>query len=146
MTNNNSISHDDDMACYMPIRWCGHICQHHDSCHWFNELISFISWLKILLSFTINNPQCENPFENLKTHYPTFGRCLNLKTFFQFICFVKHWLWLLAKTYNVNNTSNQRWNCKLDSIDHNTIFKIKKLFINVLMGVVSLQPYWPWLP
>jgi hypothetical protein len=43
MSNNDSISHDDDMACYMTTRWCGSICQDHDSCHWFDELISFIN-------------------------------------------------------------------------------------------------------
>jgi hypothetical protein len=55
VTNNHSISHGDDKVCYMPIRWCGSICQHHDSCHWFDELISSINLLKILLSFAINN-------------------------------------------------------------------------------------------
>jgi hypothetical protein len=59
----NLWSCDVDMACHMATRltstcntsWLVTLISHHDSCHWLDELISFISYLKILLSFVINN-------------------------------------------------------------------------------------------
>jgi hypothetical protein len=35
--------------------WLMTLTSHHDSCHWFDELISFINYLKILFFFAINN-------------------------------------------------------------------------------------------
>ncbi len=63
VNKNNLWLCDVDMACHMATRlsssynisWLMTLTSHYDSRHWFHELISFISQLKILLSFAINN-------------------------------------------------------------------------------------------
>ncbi len=46
MTSNDSISHDDDMTCYMPTRWCD-----YSSTSWFMSLIWYLIHLLASLKY-----------------------------------------------------------------------------------------------
>ncbi len=49
------------------------LTSHHDSCYWFDELISFINQLKILLSFAINNDSVFHVMITVVT--PLWAKC-----------------------------------------------------------------------
>ncbi len=63
VNNNNSWLCDFDVTCHMATKltsshntsWFVTLTSHHNSYHWFDELISFINWLKILLSFATHS-------------------------------------------------------------------------------------------